>query len=965
MADYQWRVLPFRRMRLTQFTLDPETGILVPPDAGAPAGYLDGAEQHLLEVLTSVSDRSVASAELGLHMHDWPSRYHLTAYRSTILDCLGFTAGDARVLELGAGCGAITRWLGENCAEVHAIEGSVHRARVARARCADLDNVVVYSANYSELAEEDAFDVVTLIGVLEYGHLYHPRLQGDPRASALENLRIARRALRDEGFLVLALENRLGVKYLNGALEDHSGKRFESVQGYPHATSAVTFSAHDLRSMLATAGFEDVGLYLPYPDYKLATTIVNAEHAGPDSGVHNWLPGTAPDRGAERRAALYHEALAEREFGRAGLLPELANSFLMVAYAGPRALADARHGLQTAWRARHYALDRRPGLGKRVTIGAPGDDVVRNEPVLGFAATGGAGALEHRLADEPLQPGELLVFDVHDAIAGAGYGTVFLDLLARHRDWLVAEFAIGWVDEAGAPLLDGAAFDATWWNIVSDADGRWTWIDREWRFRTPLPLDYVVWRTLFHYAQRFGLHLGPAFSGLDAAGFAEHWLRQLQPELDAARLAQLHALEAAALRSTEAGAPPPAAPTSSGHVCVSASVEEVCTDRDLLAGYVGAFGPDDAVTLHLYVDPEAADARVAQLRETLAALEVPDAQLPDLLVQLAVDGTVRRRMCAASAAVLTREPAPDGDDVPRVADRENLRRLVEVCWATAPLTPAARPTGTPNNGSSRGGRARKLGVVLTYNDEDIAGEVIDHLLANDHDVVVWDNGSGDATWDVVRERKGNLLELRRVPQEELGLYEIYGAMSRHLLERHVSGYDWVSWPDSDEILLADDLSLSYGEFADRLVDSPYDWVQFRNWNFWWTEEDDPAIESPVLRVRHYALFPDCAPRVRGWRAAKTNERAFNHNPVDGPQYPALANLCHYPMRGAEQAPKKLATRAGIQRGDANWHYNKMQRDPTVLRIPAAKLCELSVDPRTPGSWSLTESAFPWRTVYDQ
>lgn len=286
----------------------------------------------------------------------------------------------------------------------------------------------------------------------------------------------------------------------------------------------------------------------------------------------------------------------------------------------------------------------------------------------------------------------------------------------------------------------------------------------------------------------------------------------------------------------------------------------------------------------------------------------------------------------------------------------NRRRLIRRIGPRLGASTGDLPTGPVS-------RSRKLGVVLTYNDDDIAVEIIDHLLANDHQVVVWDNGSDDATWDVLRERAQDLLELRQVPQSEIGLYEIYGAMSRHLLDRYVRDYDWVSWPDSDELLLAVDLSMPYGEFVDRLVASRYDWVRFRNWNFWWTEDDDPRVPSPIRRIRHYAPRDACAPRIRAWRAAKTNLRWFNENPVDGRRYPRLANLCHYPMRGRDEAIKKLRTRAGIQRGESNWHYNKLQRDPDVARIPAARLAKLPVDPRTPGAWKLEEKDFPWSTVY--
>jgi hypothetical protein len=262
----------------------------------------------------------------------------------------------------------------------------------------------------------------------------------------------------------------------------------------------------------------------------------------------------------------------------------------------------------------------------------------------------------------------------------------------------------------------------------------------------------------------------------------------------------------------------------------------------------------------------------------------------------------------------------------------------------------------------RGGRSAKLGVVLTYNDEDMVLDTVGHLLANDHDVAVWDNGSTDGTFDRLNSIRGDLIELRSVPQAVAGLYEIYEAMSGHLIGGLADRYEWVSWPDSDEILLGDDPDEPYGPFVDRLVASRYDWCQFRNWNFWWTDEDDASIASPVARVRRYALFEQCAPRIRSWRARCTNVRQFNHNPLPGERYPELANLCHYPMRSREQAEQRLQTRAGIQRGEQNWHYNRLLREPELVSIRPEALNRAAQDPRRPGL-RLERSDFDWLSIY--
>ena len=80
-------------------------------------------------------------SELAAAIRDWPSQYHLDAARANLLRPIAPASG-ATVLEIGAGCGAITRFLGETGATVLALEGSLARARIAASRCRDLDNVV-------------------------------------------------------------------------------------------------------------------------------------------------------------------------------------------------------------------------------------------------------------------------------------------------------------------------------------------------------------------------------------------------------------------------------------------------------------------------------------------------------------------------------------------------------------------------------------------------------------------------------------------------------------------------------------------------------------------------------------------------------------------------------------------------------------------------------------------------------
>jgi hypothetical protein len=263
-------------MRLENFICD-SSGVYKAKEEGTPAGYIDGSEGYLFEVLGKSRDLGLFSPELKSVIRDWPSLYHLSPYRSTIFDCLDFNNKDAKVLELGAGCGAVTRWLGEHFKEVCAVEGGFNRAQVAHMRCRDLESVDMHVANFLDLELLNIFDMATLIGVLEYSHMYHPKLTDSPIRAALSTLEFVYGALKDKGALVLAIENKFGLKYFSGAKEDHSGRVFDSIQGYPRLDSAVTFSAAEIEDLLRKAGFSAVNFYLPFPDYKLASTIINGD----------------------------------------------------------------------------------------------------------------------------------------------------------------------------------------------------------------------------------------------------------------------------------------------------------------------------------------------------------------------------------------------------------------------------------------------------------------------------------------------------------------------------------------------------------------------------------------------------------------------------------------------------------------------------------------------------------------
>jgi hypothetical protein len=272
--------------------------------------------------------------------------------------------------------------------------------------------------------------------------------------------------------------------------------------------------------------------------------------------------------------------------------------------------------------------------------------------------------------------------------------------------------------------------------------------------------------------------------------------------------------------------------------------------------------------------------------------------------------------------------------------------------ASQPTPSTGRPAGWARP------KPKALGVLLCYNDADILSDCLEALLVNNHDLVVWDHGSDDGTSEVLDQYAPYLRERKLVPRN-FDFHKLHGAMSRNLLQNYCAHYDWISWPDQDEILEGPARDRSYYGYISEVVDSEYDWVEFRNFNFWFTSEDDPSVLSPTKRILRYSLRPKGAPRIRAWRASVTNIRCFNHNALHGKKYPRLFNLRHYQMRSAQQMLKRLnKDRLNIQNCGASLYYNHMKENMQSLVIPPEHLyldngkSELNCEP-----------IFDWESLY--
>ena len=467
------------------FKKDPETGTFYHPDRPSDVSYSDDPafEAGLLKIVSSARDLSIGSTELESHIRDWPSFYHLTYSRANLLRPVEHLLR-GRVLEVGAGCGAITRFLGETGAEITAVEGSPRRAHIAAQRCRDLPNVSVYVDNLFRFTSDQPFDAIVCVGVLEYCNLYSR--EPDNLRSALTKMRAL---LGDSGILLIAIENQLGLKYLAGAPEDHVGQPYYGVCGLYTPDGPLTLGRLDWIRSLAESGLPYREFLYPFPDYKSPSLVVR------EAGLRligEQLASVIRDE-CTRRAFQYRsqfpENMAWSVAARNGLVGDLANSFLIL--AGTRQLCDSVFDGQLAWK---YATDRLPEFCKQAVFAqmAVGDIQVRSSRLFS-SCPARRGDYRQVVGDSPLLPGVKYSDALYSIVTRCGW--TIDHVRAWAEGWL--RFLDGHLQGPARDVLPPNFTDCVPKNIVVSHNGTLTPFDLEYVADTAVPADYVRFRGFF------------------------------------------------------------------------------------------------------------------------------------------------------------------------------------------------------------------------------------------------------------------------------------------------------------------------------------------------------------------------------------------------------------------------------------------------------------------------------------
>ncbi len=467
--------------------------------------YRDGSEEYLLSLFKKLKNINSYPVDLQSYIINWPTRYHLSHKRVNLLEGMKELFNpEWSVLELGAGTGALTLWLSEFFKKVDAVEGSPLRAEVMKARLKNRANVKIIVNDIRSISLEDKYDMIIIVGVLEYIPYFSNISQ--PLDACVNFLKRIKTYLNEKGILLLAIENKIGVKYLAGCTEDHSGKLFNGIADYPEH-SPITFSRKELEYLLMRAGYNSIKFYHLFPDYKFPDLFLNDELERFNIDPSGWFRGNFEDYSGYR-LYLYPDVLLSVTLFKAGLLSHFSNSFLVL--CGKHKYDISR--FESNWFIKKFwnPINIDPKLHHTIELKkAGGRFIIHRTPLKNGVLQKDFNEVEfHFTQKEEYIEGEPLIIEAYKKIMLKENNEPLKKLFEVVLKNLIRNFSTGKNDGDGYPLLEGTAIDYTLWNLIRTEKEDIAFIDRKWSRKSPVPVDFVLFRSLLYLHNDMKMFIG-------------------------------------------------------------------------------------------------------------------------------------------------------------------------------------------------------------------------------------------------------------------------------------------------------------------------------------------------------------------------------------------------------------------------------------------------------------------------
>lgn len=446
----------------------------------------------------------------------------LSDLRKNCVDWLPFR-GDDTVLELGADYGQLTGVMADKVKEVCCFDFDLIRTGINFVRNQEMPNITYYAYdNFTDFEREMVgrkFDYIYMADAFSEAERYFPQ-SDDPGAAMLI---WAKEHLSARGKIVLAVDNKYGLKFLNGSKilgEEFYGAPLGGATSLPWHRY---FSRVQLENYLTGAGFAQYRFFYPLPEYKFTVNLYSDGYLPQRDELfcHNYT-------WEYDKISLLDEKVTFYLMAEDGTFRDFANSYLIVATvctdmdedidavqfvrfsSGRRVIYDictsiiCKNGERVVrktprtWQAKRHVADICENY-KNLTAVYANPSVQFNR----CAMNGDAVEFEYlqgrnlfSIINGYLASGE------HDLVT-AEYDRLF-ELLSQKARYFVPTKAFR--DAFGgdctklltlkAPLLSNV--DMIPQNIIVSADGCYHIFDYEWTFPFGVPILFILWRGIMY-----------------------------------------------------------------------------------------------------------------------------------------------------------------------------------------------------------------------------------------------------------------------------------------------------------------------------------------------------------------------------------------------------------------------------------------------------------------------------------
>lgn len=473
--------------------------------------YTDGAiEDVILDAF-----RNGTSEQLLKSSNQWPVLYHLSDIRENLLEWYPFDQ-NASLLEVGSGCGALTGLFSKKVNKVTCIELSEKRSLINAERNRESNNIEIKIGNFKDIRLDEKFDYITLIGVWEYaGHYIGGKT---PYLDMLKNLK---QYLKEDGKLLIAIENKMGLKYWNGAPEDHTGNIYDGLNDYIDAENVRTFSKAEMEEILTQAGWNQWKFYYPMPDYKLPDVIYTDDKLPEPGELRNYRK----DYNASRIYNFY-DAVISDQLCADKMMDYFANSFLVECGDDVSDVIFAKCNRMRNEAYRNATVIRKKN-GKRSV-----QKIALNAEAQKHIGQMGANHMDYCMNVKGVQGVIQNAMYVTDYVEGQDLDVylypyrndaerfveevqkIIQQYLAPHEQCMTA-FAMtdkyraifGDQYPTGAKCLKKTNIDLIFSNLRRTKEGEVYCIDNEWVFDFPVPFEFALWKALFNLYTKYAVYL--------------------------------------------------------------------------------------------------------------------------------------------------------------------------------------------------------------------------------------------------------------------------------------------------------------------------------------------------------------------------------------------------------------------------------------------------------------------------